>query len=53
MTSTTRLNEIFIQLMETLADIMTNRSEPFRARAYQAHNRTHPKRLKTTTNAAT
>jgi len=35
MTSTTRLNEIFIQLMETLADIMTKRGEPFRARAYQ------------------
>jgi NAD-dependent DNA ligase len=35
MTSTTRLNEKFIQLMETLADIMTKRGEPFRARAYQ------------------
>jgi NAD-dependent DNA ligase len=35
MTSTIRLNENFIQLMETLADIMTKRSESFRARAYQ------------------
>ena len=30
-----RLNEKFIDLMETLSDIMVKRCEPFRARAYQ------------------